>query len=170
MGLLDRIRGIKKPAAGVAPKSAEEVRAALFAANRVSAPWVVRDGAPEKVDLVAEWKIVDAQWYEIFAKAGLEKVSKVLMRLDADNHEVRAVDHEHSVEWRAGVPTLSAVTEKFRGQKTEIEFGQAFAFTEELRPGEVYRYKFATGEIKSPLQDAVTAAGWTWKGVSFGKL
>ena len=31
---------------------------------------------------MAEWRIVDAGWYEIFAKANLEKAFKVLMRLD----------------------------------------------------------------------------------------
>lgn len=32
------------------------------------------DGQTEGVDLVAEWKIADASWYEIFAKAKLGKV------------------------------------------------------------------------------------------------
>jgi hypothetical protein len=45
------------------------------------------DGAAENVDLIAEWKIVDAQWYEIFAKAGLEKVFRVFLKLDADHEE-----------------------------------------------------------------------------------
>ena len=168
--MFDWLTGRKAPAAGIAPKSAAEVRAALLAANRPTAPYIVRDGVPEGVDLVAEWKIVDASWYEIFAKAHLEKSFKVLMRLDAGKHEVRAVDQEWSVEWRAGVPTPSLSAEAFRGTKTSIQFGTGYAFTEELRPGEVYRYKFATGELKTPLQEAVLAAGWTWQPVAFGKL
>ena len=171
MGLLDKLRGTKKPAEGVAPKSLDEVRGALLGINRESAPFVIR--APEtdeKADLVAEWKIVDAQWYEIFAKAGLQKVFKVLMRLDPDKNEVRAVDQEWSVEWRAGTPQLTLAAEKFRGQKTSVEFGQAFAFTENLDYGQVYKYKFATGELKGPLSEAVTSSGWTWRAVAFGKL
>ena len=170
MGLFDLLTGVKRPAAGVAPKPAAELRTALMAVNRPTAPFVVRDGAPEQCDLTAEWRIVDAKWYEVFAKAGLRKVFKVLMRIDPDKHEVRAVDQEWSVEWRAGVPQLSLAAEYFRGQKTEIEFGTAYAFTETLEFGQVYRYKFATGEIKPPLQKAVTDAGWTWRGVAFGKL
>jgi hypothetical protein len=54
----------------------------LLAVSRPTAPFVVRDGAPERVNLVAEWRIVDASWHEIFAKAGLKKVFKVLMRID----------------------------------------------------------------------------------------
>jgi hypothetical protein len=108
MGMFDWLTGTKRPGAGVAPKPATEVRSALLAVNRPTAPFVVRDGTPEQVDLVAEWRIVDASWYEIFAKAGLKKVFKVLMRLDPQHHEVRAVDQEWSVEWRAGVPNLAS--------------------------------------------------------------
>jgi hypothetical protein len=170
MGLFDWLTGTKRPQAGVAPKSAAEVRAALLAVNRPTAPFIVRDGAPEQVDLVAEWRIVEATWYEIIAKAGLTKVFKVLMRFDPAEHEVRAVDQEWSVEWRAGVPNLTLTAEAFRGQKTEFSFGTAYAFTEKGEFGQVYNYKFSTSEIKPPLQDAVTAAGWTWRGVAFAKL
>jgi hypothetical protein len=167
MGFLDWLTGTKRPAPGIAPKPVGDVRAALLAVNRATAPFVVRDGSAEGVDLVAEWRIVDAAWYEVFAKAGLTSVFKVLMRLDEARHEVRAVDQQWSVEWRAGIPMAA---EGFRGQKREISFGTAYAFTETGMPGQVYRYKFATGELKPPLQEAVTAAGWTWRGVAFGKL
>jgi hypothetical protein len=170
MGMFDWLTGTKRPAAGVVPKPAADVRSALLAVGRPTAPFVVRDGAPEQVDLVAEWRIVDASWYEIFAKAGLQKVFKILMRLDPQKQEVRAVDQAWEVEWRAGVPSLKLAAEAFRGQKAEISFGTAYAFTEQLKYGEVYRYKFATREIKTPLQEAVTAAGWTWRGVAFGRL
>ena len=171
MGLFDKLKGTKKPAEGVVAKSEAAVRAALLAINREGAPFVVHEATgDEKAEVVAEWKIVDAKWYEVFAKAGLKKVFKVLMRLDAEKNEVRAVDQEWSVEWNAGVPSLALSAEAFRGQKTSVEFGQAFAFTETLDYGQVYKYKFATGELKGPLSEAVTAAGWTWRAVAFGKL
>jgi hypothetical protein len=170
MKFLDWLTGTKRPAAGVPAKTPAEVRADLLAVNRATAPFVVRDGAPENVDVVAEWRIVDATWYEIFAKAGLKKVFKILMKFDEQAREVRAVDQERSVEWRAGVPILSLAAEAFRGQTKEFSFEMAFAFTEQGSFGEVYRYKFSTAEIKTPLQDAVTKAGWTWRGVYFGRL
>ena len=152
------------------PQSLEAVRAALLATNRPSAPFLVRLGAEQEGDLVAEWRIVDANWYEIFAKAGLEKAFKVLMRFDAATHELRAVDQEWSVEWRAGVPKLSLSASGFRGQKTEIEFGKAYGFTEKLSVGEIYNYRFNTAELKQPLQKAVAANGWRWSPVAFGRL
>ena len=170
MKLFDWLTGTKRPAAGVAAKPAAQVRADLLALDRATAPFTIRDGRPENVDIVAEWRIVDAKWYEIFAKAGLEKVFKILIKLDAQAHEARAVDQAWSVEWRAGIPTLTLSAEAFRGQTKEISFGTAYAFTEQGPFGQVYNYRFSSSEIKTPLRDAVTKAGWTWRGVSFGKL
>lgn len=170
MGLFDLFTGNKAPAPGVTRIPAAEVRTALLALNRNSAPWLVRDGSAEGCDLVAEWKIVDARWYEIFAKASVAKVFKVLMKLDEAKGEIRSVDQEFTVEWRAGVPSLSAAVEAFRGQKVELSFGTAYGFTETLAPGQIYNYRFATKELKEPLQDVAAKSGWGWKGVAFGKL
>lgn len=171
MGLFDWLTGSKQAPAGVPRQGIESVRAALLAVNRDTAPFTVRAGAPEGVDLVAEWKIVDARWYEVFASAGLEKVFKVLMRFDPAAGEVRAVDQEWAVAWRAGVPHLSLSAEAFRGQKVEMSFGTAYAFREEdLTYGKVYEYRFNTKELKAPLIEAAQAAGWGWKAVAFGKL
>jgi hypothetical protein len=130
----------------------------------------VTDGASEQVDLIAEWKIVDASWNEIFAKAGLTKVFRILLKLYPVEHEVRAVDREYTVSWSAGLPTMKLAASAFRGQTQKIEFGKAYGFTETLAPGMVYNYRFDTSEIKKPLQEAVSSCGWTYKGVAFGKL
>jgi hypothetical protein len=160
----------KKPAPNVPILPPEEVIARLMAVNRPTAPYRIMDGKAEGVDLIAEWKIVDAQWYEVFGKAKLSKVFRIYLKLDPEKHEVRAQDHEYSVKWSAGVPSLSLAVSSFKGQSTSIEFGTAFAFTETLAPGQVYKYKFSTNEIKKPIQDVVAACGWSYKGVSFGKL
>ncbi|HEY0303228.1 MAG TPA: hypothetical protein VGC36_17915 [Rhizomicrobium sp.] len=171
MGLFDALTGTKKPKAGTPVKPPAEVRAALLAVNRDSAPFQVRAATPEeKCDLVVEWRIVDAKWYEIFAKAGLKRVFKIFLKFDEAKKEVRGVDQEWSVEWRAGIPSLSINAEAFRGQKAEISFGVAYAFTEKLGYGQVYNYRFSTAEMKTPIQDAITGAGWTWRAVAFGKL
>ena len=171
MGLFDWLTGTKKAPAGVPKQSVATLRDALLAVNRDTAPFLVRDGAPDGVDLVAEWRIVDARWYEIFAKAGLQKIFRVLMRFDEAAGEVRAVDQEWSVEWRAGVPSLSLAAAAFRGQKMEMSFGTAYAFREQdLAYGKVYDYRFNTAELKDPLIEAAHRNGWGWKGVAFGKL
>ena len=170
MGLFDWLTGTKAAPAGVERQPVSELRTRLLAVNRDTAPFIIRDGAPEGVDLVAEWRIVDASWYEIFAKAGLEKAFKVLMKFDEAAGEVRAVDQEWEVSWRAGIPELSLAASGFRGQKKEISFGTAYAFCEDLSYGEVYNYRFNTKELKTPLIEAAQQAGWGWRGVAFGKL
>ena len=149
---------------------AQELLTRLIALNRPTAPYHIIDGKAENVDLIAEWKIVEAQWYEIFAKANLTKVFRIYMKFDNEKHELRAQDHEYSVAWRAGVPSLSLAVSSFKGQMTSVEFGSAYAFTETLTPGQVYKYKFNTNELKKPIQDTAAACGWTYKGVAFGKL
>jgi hypothetical protein len=158
------------PAAGAKDASAQVVIDRILALNRPSAPYQIMDGKAQNVDLIAEWKIVDARWYEIFAKANLTRVFRIHMKLDPAKREVRAQDEELNVSWKAGVPSLSFNASFFRGQKSEISFGTAYAFTEELAPGQVYKYKFNTNELKKPIQEAVAACGWTYKGVAFGKL
>jgi hypothetical protein len=160
----------KKPASNTPALPPQEVVNRVLALNRPTAPYQIVDGKAEGVDLIAEWKIVDAKWYEVFAKASLTKVFRIYMKLDLEKHELRAQDHEYTVSWRAGVPSLSLAVSSFKGQMTSVEFGTAFAFTEELAPGQVYKYKFNTNELKKPIQDAAAACGWTYKGVSFGKL
>ena len=165
MGFLDFLTSTKRPAAGVATAPPEKVKQALLAVNRPTAPFRVLDGAADGVDLVAEWRVVDAKWHNIFEKAGYKKTFRILMKLDPVKHEVRALDKEFEVEWSAGVPRISASVSGFRGQKQEISFGAGYAYTEEAGPGQVYKYRFNTAELKKPLQDAATSNGWAYKGV-----
>jgi len=160
----------KKPSANAPLLPVETVRARLLDLNRTSAPFQIVDGASEGVDLIAEWKIVDAKWYEIFAKASLTKVFRIFMKFDPAKNEVRTQDREYSIEWHAGVPSLALSASSFKGQTTSVQFGAGYAFTEELAPGQVYKYRFNTGEIKKPIQDMVQACGWKYKGIAFGKL
>jgi hypothetical protein len=154
MTWFDWLTGNKPAPSGVKRQSVAKLKAALMAVNRKSAPFKVRSGKAEEVDLVAEWKIVDAQWYEIFAKAGIKRVFTVLMKFDEAKGEVRAVDREYEVEWRAGEPILSLKGSAFRGRKWEKSFETVYAFRETVYAfredgsfGKIYDYRFDTSEI-----------------------
>ncbi|MDQ0465304.1 hypothetical protein QO010_003091 [Caulobacter ginsengisoli] len=171
MKLWDLITGSRPAPKGVRRLGAAALRERLMALNRDTAPWKVRSGAREHVDLVGEWKIVDARWYEIFAKAGLKRTFKVLMKFDAEKHEVRAVDQAWEIEWKVGGhPVLTLEATAFRGQQWEKSFEAVYAFREDLSYGEIYSYRFDSEEIKDPLRKAVHDAGWGWRGVAFSKL
>jgi hypothetical protein len=168
--MFDFLTSTKRPASGTPVLPAQQVIERLKALNRPTAPWGVVDGKEEGVDLIAEWKIVDARWYEIFAKAGLTKVFRIYLKLDEAAKQVKAQDREYEVSWRAGVPTMSLAVSSFKGQTKSIEFGASYGFTEDLTVGQQYKYFFKTDEIKKPVQEAVIACGWVYKGVVFGKL
>jgi hypothetical protein len=170
MGLLDWLTSTKRPESGTAVCSSDEVRQRILAVNRPTAPFRIIDGGAESVDLVAEWRIVDAEWYEVFAKAGLEKVFRIYLKIDESARQVRAKDYQYTLAWSAGVPSLERSRSSSWGQVQSVQFGSGYAFSEELRPGEVYNYRFSTGELKTPIQEAVIGCGWTYKGVAFGKL
>lgn len=167
--MFDFLTSTKRPARGTPVLPAAEVLARLRGLDRASAPWRIVDGAPEGVDLIAEWKIVDARWYEIFAKASLTKVFRIFLKLDAASNHVRAQEREYEVSWRAGLPSLSLQASGFKGQSASIQFGASYGFKEDLSVGEQYRYFFRTSEIKEPVQQAVLACGWVYKGVVLGK-
>ena len=160
----------KKPEKNTPVLPPAQVIDSILKLNREGCPFQIVDGKSEGADLIAEWKIVDARWYEIFAKAGLTKVFRIYLKLDPSRYEVRAKDQEYSVEWRAGVPGLSLAASSFQGQQVSMEFGAAYAFTEKGETGQVYNYRFSTGEMKKPIQEAILACGWTYKGIAFGKL
>jgi hypothetical protein len=168
--MFDFLTSTKRPASGTPVLPAQQVLERLKALNRPTAPWGIVDGKAEGVDLIAEWKIVDASWYEIFAKAGLSKVFRIYLKLDEAAKQVKAQDREYEVSWTAGVPTLSLSASGFKGQSKSIQFGASYGFKEDLSVGEQYKYFFKTDEIKTPVQEAVTACGWVYKGVVFGKL
>ncbi|MFS8130477.1 MAG: hypothetical protein ACMG57_00715 [Candidatus Dojkabacteria bacterium] len=152
-----------KPEPGTTVLSKQEVTNNLLGLNRETCPYIVRASEDSNFDLVAEWKIVDAKWYQIFAKAGLKKVFQVWLKLDETTNTVSTTDKEYQINWVAGVPNLSLSTEAFVGKKTEFSFGAAIGFTEEFKPGVIYNYTFSTKEIKEPLKQTVLSSGWSYK-------
>lgn len=172
MGLLDLFTGRRAPAPGTIRVPATDLRAALLGLARETSPVVLRLARPgeEGADLVAEWRLSDATWFELFAKAGLTKVAQAALRLDEATGEVACVQRDWTVEWRAGVPTLSASAEAFRGRKVELSFGRAYAFREDLSYGQVYDWTFDTRALLGPIQKVTAEKGWGWRPVAFGKL
>lgn len=161
--LQDLFSSGSKPKAGTPVLRKDEVSNNLLSLNRESCPYQVTKSEDPNYDLVAEWKVVDAKWYQIFAKAGLKKVFQVWLRLDESTNTVITTDKEYQINWVAGIPSLSLSIESFAGKKTEFSFGTAIGFTEEFKPGVTYKYTFSTKEIKEPLKEITLSSGWIYK-------
>lgn len=191
MGFFDFLSGTKRPAAGVAAVPMSDLKKQLLALNRETAPWQIRDGAAEGCTLVAEWKIQDAKWYEIFAKAGSNRWFKMCIKLDEAAHTLSSVDKSVETHFRIGtlddagqnntdVLTSASRVNKddaeedgmvgmsfggstFSGHTSEKSFGTAYSFKEDGGYGKVYEYHFDTAELKEPILAATLSSGWTYK-------
>jgi hypothetical protein len=172
MGFLDFLRGVKRPENGVEAVSRAELERRLLALNNEQVPFTIRSG--DESDVLAEWKIVDAGWYEIFAKAGLTKAHRVYLGLNEAKREARALEEAWDVEWRAGVPSTRLSVEKRQGRTLGSKsFGTAYAFTgvNPLDFGQAYSYRFDVSEMKDPLVETITGSGWSYVPVmTKGKL
>ena len=161
MGFMDSLKGITRAKPGVSPLSKEELLAKLISLNNEELPFKVEKGG--EIDLLAQWKIVDASWYEIFARANLEKVHKIWLSLDENERTARVLEESYSVSWRAGVPAFSLEMEKFQGRtigSKSFGIGYAFKGPDPLSFGKVYQYRFDVSEMKRPIVEIVTGSGW----------
>lgn len=170
MGLFDKLTGTKRPADGVARRSAAEVHAALLGLNRPDVPYVIRDGRAEGADLVAEWRILDPAWQTFFARAQLSRVFQVRMRLVAEKHEVRSLDQQFEVTWVGDTPRLAVAAEAQRGQVQTVSKRWTLVGSEDGGLEATETFSFDSADLKNPLQDTILGAGWTWRGVITGKL
>ena len=170
MRFLDYLSSTRRPTPETPVLGGAAVRERILSLNRPTAPYQVRHGAVEHVDLVAEWKVLDESWSEIFSKAGMRRAFSIHMRLDEGRHNVRAIDYMRELSWEVGVRRARIQASWYRGQISETSFGRGYVFTENLSPTVAYDYRFQSAEIKSLLQEAVTSAGWTYKGIMFGRV
>ncbi len=161
MGFMDSLKGIARAKPDAIFISKTELKKKLLDLNQDNLPFKIEDGG--EIELVAEWKIVDATWYEIFAKAGLEKTHKIWLSFDEGGKTVKVLEESFSVDWRAGVPSISLKAEKFQGRSIgNKSFGVGYAFkgVDPLSYGQVYNYRFDVSEMKNPLIQVITNAGW----------
>lgn len=170
MGLFDKLTGTKRPADGVAPRSATETQAALLGLNRPDVPYVIRDGRAEGADLVAEWRILDPAWQTFFLSAQVSRVFQVRMRFVPEKNEVRSLDQQYEVTWVGGTPRLAIAAEAQRGQVQTVSKRWTLGGGEDGGLEATESFSFDSADLKNPLQDTVLGAGWTWRGVITGKL
>lgn len=166
MGLFDKLTGTKRPAGGLAPRPAEEVRAEVLGLNGPDVPYVIRDGTPEGVDLVAEWRITEPAWRTFFVRSRLSRAIEIRMRLVPENHEVRALDRQWEVDRVGGMPVAKRCG---RGPVKTKSVRWTIGRGAESRPEMTETFRFDSADLKEPLRNAVLDAGWTWRGVVIGQ-
>ncbi|CAM5234840.1 MULTISPECIES: hypothetical protein [Streptomyces] len=171
MGLFDKLTGTLRPADGVPPAAAEQVRAALLGCNRADVPYVIRNGAPDdSADLVAEWRMTEPAWENLFIQSQLTRAVRIRMRLVEEDREVRVVEEQREVTRVGDPPRLQISSQYSRGQDRTVSRHWTVQRGEGGGLEATETFRFDGAELREPLQNAVLTHGWTWRSVVFGKL
>ena len=144
------------------PVTEKKLRAIIKNINRFDVPaWVQERGRK----LVVTWKYVDAKWWEILARAGLEQIYELHIKFNERKKEATLIDVKKSVSWRAGPSQVRVRGGFFRGIYFGFEIGKRWGIKENFELGNIYDYKFSPQEIKNPVMNSILRNGWV---VRFG--
>ncbi|MGH2805875.1 MAG: hypothetical protein ACRDKT_01240 [Actinomycetota bacterium] len=167
MGLFDKLkeksRGIltaAKPQEGVAPVSEHEVRSRLLAISGTGI-----ETAEEGTEVVASW---GAQVASAGAGGGeYEYLYRAIrVELDASKNEAAGVCFKTTTNAELGADRFSASKSWERGQHIGVEKLHVIAW---LGPhhtsggADKEGYTFGWSQLRDPVIEAVTGAGWTYK-------
>ncbi|MFE7369212.1 hypothetical protein [Streptomyces anulatus] len=170
MGFFDMLTGTRRPEADVEPRPVEELRAALLGLNGPDVPYIVSDGAAHGADLVAEWRIAEPAWQHVFVQSQLTHAIRIRMRLAEDVPEVRAVEESWEVTRVGNPPRLRTSAEYARGGGRTVSRRYTLRRGESGRLEATESFGFDSAQLTDPLRNTALEAGWTWRGVIFGKL
>ncbi|MUL63343.1 hypothetical protein BOO86_02595 [Mycobacterium sp. CBMA 234] len=161
MGAFDWLTGTAGPDPDTVPVGQLELRDRLLRLNNPAIAWQVRDGSPEGVDLIAEWKGDDPDWRRLFDGVDLNLTFKVHMRFDPDKAELRVQDH--MIEWKYSTDFDSPnrpIERRERGNLSVETTGRVNGT----------KYTFKTAEMKNAIKHTVTSSGWTHRAVMMRKV
>lgn len=152
---------------GTAPIAATELASRLEAINALDVPFHIERGATAN-EWFATWRYADARWVDLARARGMKRTHRIRLMLDEARGTVRATDYfagydwsagrgGANLEWKAGLGIVFFQTEHQR------VFGLQLDEQGRFKPELSYAYTFNLQEMKSPLIEAVTRAGWNWR-------
>ena len=161
-----------EPPPGTEPVSAEELRGRLMAINELDVPFSVLEGTRPD-ELIVEWKYVDAKWLGLMEAGAVKGLHRIKLRLTDPKRGVRAQDthYRFKAELLAGNLTDGRLVggfqwNFFRGitlvqYDRESRYG-LYVRHRRLQFDAAYRYRFSVAEMKNPIIEIVTTAGWNY--------
>lgn len=164
LALVAPVRQPRRP-----PAPPDRVRAALLGLNTGARAYRLRDRGDGRFAL--DWDVVDASWYELFAKVKLSIVYKATLYLHEPAHEVRCYESIRSGSWFVGFegrkPVFRWAWSYAGGALNVLWSGVAYGITHGFPPriGRVYRFRLDTVAAKREIETAVHGAGWTFRPV-----
>lgn len=153
------------------PTPAGELQSRLLAIQALDQPISITRGEQPN-EIVVTWR-ADAKWIDLANAHGLRRKHKLVLRLDESNHFVRVHEYWTTADWSAGLGGAQVKWRRSKGitffqRETQRVYGlQLDPTTGRVKPELSYTYTFNLQEIKAPLIEVVTHAGWTWRPVHF---
>lgn len=144
-----------------------ELRRRLLAIADADVPFTIVE-EPGTRRLIATWRFADARWLDFARARRIRYAHRVVLEVDAAARTVRPTDQQSRFDASVGIggaslewSTSTGVT--FFEVRQERVFGLQFDAAGRPQPRLDYRYRFDLQEMKGPLIDAVTRAGWRWR-------
>lgn len=162
MSLFKRPDPTVHPAPGTPVLPPQDVWAALYAVNQPGLSYVIRDGSPEGVDLVAQFQKMEVGGSSLRGRRQSWEEFQIWMRLDPPNHQVRSIDHLTTYDLILSDPPRRRTTGRSSGQLYEKYASYERTRTPDGRHKWVTSSSFDSKQVKHTLQQVVLATGWSW--------
>lgn len=153
------------PDAGTPPVWASELRKRLLSINASEAAVQVESLADGR--LAVRWRLEQPRWLAAARQAGVRRTHRLLLRLDTRRQ--RVVVTEEWAEFGGAGPLGLRWRLALGLQIGQVDHRRAYALRFDadgrarVAPDAVWQFRL--GELRAPLIDAVTRAGWTWQPV-----
>ncbi len=152
---------------GTTPVNVSELAARLEAVNQCDVPFRIERGSGPN-EFFASWRYADAKWIDLARLRGMRRTTRVRLVADEAAKVVRATDHVASYDWSAGrggsdLEWKAGVGLVLFQREHQRVFGLQLDEQGRFKPEPSYAYTFRLEELKAPLMEAVTRAGWDWR-------
>ena len=153
---------------GVAPVTRATLRDRLLAVNDLDAPIRIEPDPRDPQVLIASWRYADATWVDFARAHTMTRTHRIIMRLDEPTQTVRPIDQQATFDASVG-PAGGALrwrTERgivFYQREVQRVFGLQLDASGRPTRNLTYSWRFDIREMKAPLIDITTAAGWRWR-------
>ncbi len=144
----------------------------LLAISALDVPFAVEPMPGDPSRLVATWRYADARWIDLARARGLRRTYRVVLSFDESAGVVRSVDQHAQYDWSAGIGGADLAWRSelgiifFQVDRHRV-FGLQLDATGRFTRATSYTWRFDVREVKTPLIQAVTNAGWEWRPTMF---
>lgn len=150
-----------------------DAQARILALNSEELPFIY-DPTPDGI--VAHWRYADQRWLGFIGAGMFSAEYELRVELHPEDGEWEFHEQSSSSKTTLGVDGLSSKRTWQSGPQKSFSFGRSVAPISQstdrdgTTTGQFMGYDFTTDEVKQPVIDALTAAGWKARKGFFGKL